>query len=433
MQEAYRLNDYQHLMRHFSESAPYNAVHFIKLTNDFDRSTLHKAINDTLKRIGLGSPLFFDAGHAVQFDTTSTLESLPLIESSLVAHASREINTPFSDKGLPVRFFVVNDGEGTHLSITYHHWLADGGSIFRLLIQVLQAVNDTPHSSLRLYAPEFQRCFPALKRFNSLSRLEVLYRNSLAFAQAYRPKLTIDAPHPKTLLHFHLFGNQLLPKLKQICHHHQISVNDIFVALLSRVMGVLSHQSRQKVKRKAFKPKRDSILISVIADIRAYSSTDLSDCMNLLLGGYSLAFTSPESKTFDELLTYTHQKTQAIKKSHLPVKSTLTMRFLLKQWAKYRNKFKLFHQKMPITVGISNMNLGHPTKDLSATHYFRFSPSSAMCPLVFSFTHFNGCLSLSIAATDNRYTQSDLTLLSQQFNHELDHLLEECVGASIPA
>jgi hypothetical protein len=138
-----------------------------------------------------------------------------------------------------------------------------------------------------------------------------------------------------------------------------------------------------------------------------------------------LLFSSPEALPINKLLSMTHKKTHNMKKRQVPVKSTLLFDYLKKQCKKHANRFKLFHQKMPIAVGISNMNLGpSPQSELEDGRYFRFSPASAISPLVFGFTTYNQTLSLSICATSNRYKEEELPYLENQFKHELSLLFD---------
>lgn len=420
----YPLNDYQQLMHLFCEEGPYNAVHFIRLPDKLDDGKLLNSIQTIIDEIGLGKPHFDSSNTIVSFREKCAVP-LPKREIALVEHAYQEINRPFKDTAFPLRFFLVKDNTSLYLSITYNHWLCDGSATSELAMTILDHYTKAKHTRLSLTPPPLKDCFSPLKRFKFLRTLGIMRRNIFLFAKAYRPALNIKAKEVKTHLHFHLFDENTLPRLKAVSKDYEVSVNDIFIAVLARVMGRLADAKTKTLKRKPFKPKRDNILISVICDIKSYSTSPLKQYLNLFLGGYSLAFKAPHDMSIRKLLHLTRKETKRLKKKKIAVKSMLTFDFLKRQWKKHANKFKLFHQKMPITVGISNMNLGLSSRPhLKEADYFRFSPSSAMCPLVFSMTHFNHTLSLSIAATNNRYEAHTLSGLNEAFIQELDALFD---------
>lgn len=400
--QGFKLNDYQRLMLKISHLTAYNAVHAVRLASKQRdivsmRMELEFAINDSLQSLGMGIPIFCPDYRFVHFTSDVPYLVLSLIESKLEEHVNKEMNSPFREEELPFRFYLIK-AENTHyLSITYNHWIADAYGISRLI----ESIFGDFKQELTLYPPDMATCFPKIYGVLApIYRLVAIFSSFFRFSRVYRTPIK-DIELTESANTSYIFEPAVLFGLREYCKGENISLNDLFVSILAQIFSEQSQKERSSCQQKYFKPKRDKIIIAIIANIRQQSCLCLEHVFSVFLGFFYLSFKTPESLSLKTLGQSVNSQTQDFKKKSAALKQSLLFKVQNWFWDRKKSKspkYRLFSKNTPITLGVSNMDMRHisPILNQSFEQYIRFSPTAIVCPIVFNFTTFNQYLSLGI-------------------------------------
>ena len=428
---AVRLNQYQQLMRRMSETSAYNAMHMLAV--DIDEAMqprLLNAIKTVVAQLGLGIPQFSSDNQYVTF--TPCLEQIFLETHAIAlqAHAESEMNYFFEYTEFPLRFFLISHQSQHYFCITYNHWIGDGYSILRLAEAILGYFDRQLDDSLTLNAPSIEASFKHIyQKKMAYYRYWGVVQSFFCFSRAFRTKVKNEVC-TETGCDIHFFEQDVFEQLTKFCNTRHITFNDLFIAILAQVFGRITHEERRTLRSKYLKPRRDRIVIGVIANIRAPSRISLRAIFGLFLGFFYLSFKAPERSSLDELVKTVHSQTKRIKRNYTAVKQFLLFKIQTMMWDKRKDKqrqYRLFSKNIPITVGISNMNLNQ-CEDVLANAvnlYLRCSPSGMVCPIVFSLTTFKGYLSLVINFRQACYSSFEVEKIKHEFVKKLSQL-EAC-------
>lgn len=431
------LNQYQQLMLQISMDSPYNAVHAIPINpNQVDTTTLQNATHVVLQRLGLGVPQFSSDTKQVTFIPLSSPIELMTRRASLDHHAEQEINHFFSMNAFPLRFFLVFDTSAVYFSITYNHWIGDAYAISRLMDAIFTYTQGQEPPLLTLEAPPLEDCFQHIYRnktifYRYLGIIQTFFR----FSPAYRTEISnIESIESGCFLHF--FEQDVVIHLLTICRAQQITLNDLFIAILAQLFGRVTQNQREQLKQKFLKPKRDQIIIAVISNIRGFSQRSLSHAMGLFLGFFYLSFKSPESMPLQVLSQQVTLQTKRFKKNYAAVKQYLLFQVQKNIWNRTltkKSKYRLFSKNIPITAGISNMDLNKIDPQLlhQTQQYIRFSPTAMVCPFVFNLTTLNGSLSLGVNYRKACYTAAEAENIKNEFVREIQELIHSSERSAV--
>ena len=424
------LNDYQQLMLRLCHSSPYNAVHAVAIDLEkYAIQSLHDSLSAVIHQLGLGSPALSSDNQHVTFTALCEPVALHTEEISLDKHIEWAMNTPFAKNEFPLRCYIVTDPVQQYFCITYNHWICDGYSICRLMESIFRHVQGQELLPLTLEAPRVEDCFKSIYKrrlwyYRYLGVIQSFFRFSTAFRIDAR-----DDECTETGCVTHLFEKQVLEKLSALCKADGITFNDLLMTVLAQIFGRITAEKRTVIKAKLFKPKRDRIVIGVIANIRGPSNRLLLNIFGLFLGFFYISFKSPERSSFKTLSQSVHVDTQKIKQKFAAVKQYLLFKIQTQMWDSRKNKrsqYRLFSKNTPITAGISNMYLNKNEGSLlfGVTQYIRFSPTAMVCPIVFNLTAFNGYLSLGINFRKTCYTAVEIEKIKNAFIFELHQLVQ---------
>lgn len=406
------LNDYQQLMLRITTLTPYNAVHAALIDSErYNLTQLHLIITELLHHLGLGYPQFTDNISKVYFLPLDTPIEIALRSIALQSHIAAEMNTPFAIDDLPLRFFIIVDRSQYYFSITYNHWIADAFSIIQLMETIfLMAIGQSPAGTLTMDVPVTEHCFqPVFKNRIFYYRYRNLISKMIQCSRAYRTKISpIESTDSGCIFHT-LTPNEVTAVLA-FCKMQQMTFNDLLIAILAKTLGEITATQRNTIKRKFLKAKRDRILISVITNIRPASKIPLQQFFGLMLGFFSIALKSPETYPLTTLCQQVSAKTKVIKQRHQMIKEYLLFKIQNKWWDRCkttRSQYRLFSKNVPITAGISNMNLTDNTGTQLFQHYIRCSPTAIVCPIVFSLTTLNQIMTLTICYRKACFTEEE--------------------------
>ncbi|OGV39203.1 MAG: hypothetical protein A3F46_08535 [Legionellales bacterium RIFCSPHIGHO2_12_FULL_42_9] len=418
---AITLNQYQQLMRRFCHASAYNAVHAVAISVEEDTQLkLLNSINAVINQLALGNPEFSSDNQNVTYIPSTEPVSLISRCIALDEHIEEEMNSLFANTEFPLRFFIISNQSQHFFSITYNHWIADGYALRRLVEAIFSHKKEQTVPELSLNAPSIEDCFKHIyqKRTFYYRYLGVV-QSFFRFSRALRTDANNDEC-TDTGCYTHFFEREVFQQLADFCKVHNVTLNDLFMAILAQLFGRITQEKRTKIKSKFLKPRRDRLVIGVIADIRGSSQLSLREIFGLFLGFFYVSFKSPEKDSLPALAQRIGSQTKRMKSNFTAVKQFLLFKVQTSMWDNRKDKrrqYRLFSKNTPITVGISNMNLNKNEGVLwSAVHqYIRFSPTAMVCPIVFNLTTFNNYLSLGINFRKACYSPSEVEKIKNAF------------------
>ncbi len=419
------LNHYQQLMRRLSENSPYNAVHAVVIDYDHEvHSKLLKSIHEVIHQLALGTPEFSADHQHVTFVPCPKPIPLETRYMRLDEHINDEMNYFFSTKEFPLRFFVVSHQAQHYFCVTYNHWIADGYALCRLIQAIFAHSQGQTFPPLTLQVPTVEDCYKSIYQNKTFYyRYLGVIKSFFGFSRAFRTDASNDEC-TNTGCYTHFFEKEVFQQCADFCKAQNITLNDFFMAILAQIFGRMTQEKRERIKPKFLKPRRDRIVIGVIANIRGSSQISLRDAFGLFLGFFYVSCRSPEKSALNVLAQQINVQTKRIKNKYTAVKQFLLFKIQTQMWDNRKDKrrqYRLFSKNTPITVGISNMNLNqHEGVLLGAVHqYIRFSPTAMVCPMVFNLTTFDGYLSLGINFRKACYSAEEVLILKNEFIKEI--------------
>jgi hypothetical protein len=382
------LTDFQQLMRQWSALAPYNAAHVMRLTGAPDVERWRSAIAAATQPLGLGE------------------RNIPLELSTvwLDQQITDELNRPFAAGALPLRAFVLQDTATTHwLGMTFDHWFADSRSVRALMRRIFACYSGGPAE----VPPLRVATAPADANRTSVTHLAAiasLIRNYCRHRRAVRMSFRQPAEFSSGFLSTELPPGTL-DHIRSIAKSADATVNDVFVAAAAQVLGVRTSSLRQKNRRRAWLlPPRDRVAIAAAVDRRGSKPDSDDDSFGFALGYFSIVLKEPERTPLRELTTAVAEQTRRIKTASRSARLDVDLRAARWLWNLYSDpdaQAQLFSKAMPLTAGISNVNLTGSWSDQESANsgpavldYRRVSPVGPLLPMVFTLTTIRDRLSL---------------------------------------
>lgn len=389
-------NPMQQLMFEWGKVAPYNALHIAELSMDVDLPEWQRELNSLVSTIP--DPLLQVFQHPQV--------PMELATGDVVNWIQQELNRGFLPDELPLRSFVLPIAAGRcYFGICYSHWVADSVAI-RLLMkhfilrleknsQLLDKINPPPKQFLPRVS--LWRCaFSALKHMLSFKGV---------FRTPMSSILNYECGYVTTSL-----PTTLLPLLRRAAKQANASLNDVFTAALSAVLGEFWAERRAKFPDGKWRVGRNRIAIGTIADIR---SPELKNTFGQFMGSYSVITENPERRARDHLLNEVAIQTQHHKATSRDIHSHREWKIALKYWQNETRPGKNAHfflKNAPMMAGVSNVNLDacEHTQAIQAQSYCRVSPTGPLLPLVFTLTTYQGQLSLGVTYRQTAYSETDI-------------------------
>ena len=399
------LNSFQKLMQCWTTLAPYNAVQAIEVSGMADIAVWQRAANHVLE----------------QLTNQKRIPPLPPLEpfevwgigTSSQETIVRHMNMPFADGQCPLRLCVVQDEKSFHLIVVYDHWLADSWSIRELMRCFYFQARD------QAFTTEFAPLTASEQRAHWLQSGIQCLRQYLRHRRAARLNF-IDPLDFKTGMTVRVLDGDFIVRIKQAAKTRGVSVHDIFVTMIARLMGELTQKDRYAHRRLGH-ASRDRVAIGSIVDIRKFlmpQSSIVGQADQSLPGGtgagrqfgVSLGFTttltrSPEGAPMDELLQTVHKQHTLQKRRRAPLASLAALevtRFFWNLYHEKRHHAIFFSKNLPLLAGISNVNLTDQwmchteANTFEICNYFRVSPVGPLLPLVWATTTFKNRLTLCL-------------------------------------
>jgi len=386
-----QINVFQRLARQWDQLHPYNAAQVLKLAGPPPVSRLQMAWHDALDEMGLGR--VHVEGTSLRYECLNGEMShygarlLPA-STTFEGYISEQLNRRFEiPSEPPFRPFILPQNGCYYAGIIYHHWVADSISIRNVLREWFVRVYDPAaarHCPIKLADGGYRRFFginrgPAAMGQGLLTAAR--WASTLRSVQRIEIRNGIDLS-----VHFAMraMPDGWIDQIHQTAHQRHVTLNDLFMAAIALVCD-----KHVPMKRR---PRRQSVAVGSIVDLRPYSQGELADAFGLFLGFTNVVCRPVELRDPDRLVqSIAHQSTLQ-KQRGVPQASAMRMLagVTLGRLVKPEKLVQFYQKHLPMAGGISNVNLNRSW----ATQYYpgplldyiRVSPTGPMMPVVFATT-----------------------------------------------
>jgi hypothetical protein len=385
------LNIFQQLARQWDQIHPYNAAQILKIRGHADLPALQAAWHHAINALGLGRVRL--DGNSFSYECLNGEMSLYGIRVvplglTLEEYVSEELNRKFDNPAEPpFRPFVLFGDGFYYAGVIYHHWVADSISIRTVLHEWFVRLFDPPqacHRPVQLAHAGYRTFFNIQKNAASFG-LGLLgatrWASSLRRVRRVEYRCGTDL---RVRVALRSLPNGWIANLHTAAKRRNVTLNDLFLAAIARVCDrhlPLKHR-----------PRRHSLAIGSIVDLRPYAHPDLAQAFGLFLGFTNVICRPAELTDPDLLLRSISAQTHQQKRQGIPQASAIRMLAgVAAGKCIHPDKMAHFYRKhVPLAGGISNINLNqswatryHPEPLLD---YIRVSPTGPMMPLVFATT-----------------------------------------------
>lgn len=424
-------------MRRWRSLGPYNAGQVMHVSGEADLERWQHAIEQTVREVGLGRPVALREGRAVAFRPVA---EIPVHQHTgdFTNFINAELNEPFAEEAFPIRFAVLPQPEGGHYLVAiYDHWIADSRAMRELMHRIWERYRrrdgTSPLPALTLHAPYFTRLFR--KHIGYLYRSRAIresLKNLIRHRRAHRINLTDPLDFHARMIYASLPAG-LIERVHHFAKARHASVNDVFLSVLGQIIGEFTAPERYRKRHKRFHLARDRVGLGTIVDIRDAARQPLDQVFGLYLSSYTVLLQEPEKKPFEQLVQSIAQRTGRIKRRHGAVKGYTALMMARLSWdlfpkiGKGHLQGQLFHKNVPVTAGISNVNMTRSWVDEPAPtpragehqpmilDYLRISPAGPFAPLVYTLTTIGDRLSLCCTYRTTAFTDVQVKQLVAQF------------------
>ncbi len=426
------LNAFQVLMRRWAALHPYNAGQVMQVTGAGDVERWKHAVESVLGTLGLGCPRFTEGDFEVRY-VAATDVLIEQTERDFAKFFNEELNRKFGSGELPLRFTIISRGDNTHyFAAVYDHWIGDSRAMRELMQRIFAAYQDPERPSklpaLTLEAPAFHGLFK--------HRMGLIPRRTQALVQsmlciwnnrhAFRVNL-MDPLNFESRFIYTTLPAGLIERIYKWGKQNQGSVNDVFLAVLGQTMGVWTEHERQTRRHKRFHFYRRQVGLGTIMDIREAAGENLDRVFGLYLSSYTVVLDRPEHEQLGALAKRIAAYTGRIKKTYAAVRgfySLVMARFCWDAYDDERYRAQLFHKSVPVSAGISNVNMTKSWADQvwdkndekpQILDYLRISPTGPLGPLVFTLTTIRDRLSLCVTYRPTAFSDEQANALVAEF------------------
>jgi hypothetical protein len=416
-------------MLQWDATHPYNAVHVVRLPGAPDVRRIETLLNQMLEARGLTGLVIDRAAGRYEYGGGPARCEVKLISSGTdveavrAAEMERQLTTAFETSApfTPFRCFVIPELDRFSLGLAYFHAAGDAAAVAQLLIKFAEACQSAaepaPGPPVELYpkTPGLLRSHPGVV-WKRLLRVRV---QAAQMRRSCRP----GYPQPgNPAIRFTCFA--LAPDdlrfLIKTAKSWEVTLNDLFLALLLKCLSTIAPESRMGSRHPA-------LSIGNIVNTRNDLGLDAGRTFGLFLGSYIVTHDTPPGQPLRELARDICRQTRAIKEQKLylawPLELAL-IRLALRFFSPARHK--TFYQKAhPLWGGITNMNLNPLREPKSAggpLDYLRGVSTGPATPLVLSITTMREIVSIGLSYRTTVFSPEQISRLQKDFLAAAGHL-----------
>lgn len=420
-----KLGTFQSTMLLWNQMHAYNAVHLVKIARPLDGRKLEAVIGQRLAHYGLGLldlDLVKRRYSFIEGCVPVEVRIVPGDSANLTEEIQRQLNTgfPIDRPFLPFRFFAQSCGDSFQLGLTYCHFVCDAAPLLHLAKDIASVYCDRPGPREKLDM-SLPGAFPLWLAVKCLPRwLAGVVRRRGALKQSSKP-LFGDLTNCEIGLTFAQLGPEAMGKLVGASKAWKVSVNDVFLAALTKVMSPLASKRTRK--------RRTQISVSSIVNTRQDLCGGGDVKFGLYLGTLLATLGLPVAISLGETAKNIHLQTGVAKERKLYLETLMELRvvnWLMPLFSKARQQ-KLYREHYPLWGGTSNMNLNEMARSHAGVieDYVRAVSTGPICPLVLSLTTFNDRLNIGISYRKTVFCQEQV----EQIVSQLTQCLSDPFGA----
>jgi hypothetical protein len=425
-----RLNVFQRLVRQWDTVHPYNAAQALRIAGKPDVLAIRRSWHATLSALELGPVRVQGRDLVIEaVNGNASRYTVPVIDAStLCEHISRELNHRFTDaedQELPLRPFIIEDGESFYMGIVYQHWLADSASIRMLLKEWFSraydpaAACDAPAVIPR--GGYWAHFGPTRARWRLGEQLLTLLRSASRFRRV-RKLRTQGSVDFRMKFALHRVPSGMLQQLLGVARRNGVTLNDLFLAAIADVCDRFNPIRRI--------PRRRDLALGMIVDLRSRSRRDMSRVFGLFLGFANVVCKRDDLRDWPRLVRQISQQTRVHKQTDAPQASSVWMFAALAaaRFVPVHKTFRFYRKHMPLAGGISNVNLNQTWAakyypDV-IKEYVRVSPTGPMVPLVFTTTTLGDELMFGLTYRAALFSEETADKIAATFLSRLEQLAE---------
>jgi hypothetical protein len=423
-----RLNPFQEVMTYWETAHPYNAGLIVRLDGRVDVPALQAAIETACRDAGVGTLVLDRHRRRYRYDRAGPIPLALVPPGGSPADTLRRALTESLNAGFPdgphhpVRWSTLEDtGTGSSLLVTvWHHPAADEMSMRLLLRRVLNQYYGTPHPDdalpLTVLPPPLSRAIGARLRIPSrIAALARIIRLRLAVRKVHRLK-EVGTRGEGTHVHLASLPSGLAGRLAAVCRSHGVTVNDLILAVLGRVLA------RATADARAHTAKR-SLALGAAVSLRSAAPEAFARCFGVFLGNWVTLLRRPDA-ALPALLREITAQTRAEKRGRRAAASQLgySLLGLLSRWGSIRHDGRWYEKVYRISGSVSNVRastewFGHAGRHIR--EYTLVSPPGPAMPLVVASATLDDRMSLCLVARDAALAPAEAGTLLDELGAEL--------------
>jgi len=423
-----RLNPFQEVMAYWETAHPYNAGQVVRLDGRVDVPALQAAIQTACQHAGVGTLVLDRHRRRYGYDRAGSIQLEVIVPGDSPADTLRRaltesLNARFPDgPHHPIRWSILEDpGTGSSLLITvWHHLAADEMSMRLLLRRVLNQYYGAQHPEdghpLAVLPPSLSRAIGSRHRYLSqIAALGRIIRLRLAVRKVYRFK-EVKTRGEGTHIHLASLPPGLAGQLVTLCRSHGVTVNDLILAALGKVLARATAQAR------AHGSKRNLALGAAVS-LRSVAPEALAHCFGVFLGHWITLLRRPDA-ALPALLRQIAVQTRAEKSAQRAAVSQLgySLLGLMSRWGSIRHDGQWYEKVYRLSGSVSNVRastewFGHAGQHIR--EYCLVSPPGPAMPLVVASATLDDRLNLCLVARDAALSAAETGTLLDQLRAEL--------------
>jgi hypothetical protein len=377
---------FQSLMRAWSELAPYNFIHAMRLEEPADTERWQRAAEEALRTLETSAP--------VLIETPAT---------DIDSHLEAELNRPFLPQDLPLRFFAI----GPWFGAVIDHWLADDFSC-RALLERMYSFYRSPDDSLDRPPLRWANMRP--RKFATLPEWMSFLRQAMVFRQAVR--VSLRDPLDFTVGTFRAQLPQgMLERVRRLAKEQSASVHDVFLAAAAQTFG--------SARARGTNERRDSVGLASAIDLRRFENNEGKSGFGLVISQYTIVERRPDEVSLRELIKRISERTRRWKAK--PARDLFAPSLVLWRLSRSsRARATLFQRGAPLVTGLSNVNLtGSWIEQAPIAEYRRIGPTGPVVPILFMLTTLRGRIFVDVTYRQTAFTQIEAETAVQDFTGRL--------------
>ena len=422
-----RLNLFQRAMLEWRDMHPYNAVHAVRVETAFNAGAVTSAIEDTLTRAGLTGLVVDCARGRYEWRGGRARCALEIVGDQRTASVAlkttfeRHLNECFTRDGPmePFRFFVIEDGPGFYLGVSYDHFIAGGDSIVALLNAIVDSyMGVSVANRLSLYPPTHRRLFlrDPLHVLRAVARFPAI---AASCRRTIRPRYRNLEDGHNGFTFFQLDAAQF-GALRKASKQFGVTLNDVLIALL------LLAQDAQAPGRDRSKRRREFAVASIM-NLRDVHGEDVHRTFGQFLSSFRVSHLVPPGITLADLANEVHRATARIKreKLYLTTLSAIGVDRVIRRFQDRSQRMGVYAKSYPVGAGVSTLNvkaLWRPSAGTNVPTYIRGVPTGPASPLVVAVTTTTDQLFAGISYRTSAYTPEDVDRIRDDIIQRIDKL-----------